>query len=49
MTSDTPNFLKLLQINTLSGKPAVDLYEFLNNIFTPRFEKVVVHFKDYRF
>lgn len=49
MTSDTPNFLKLLQINTLSGKPTIDLYEFLNNIFTPRFEKVVEHFEDYTF
>ncbi|KAH1021193.1 hypothetical protein HUJ04_010735 [Dendroctonus ponderosae] len=39
LKSANEDFLKRLQINTVSGKPTVDLYEFLSNIFTPQLQK----------
>ncbi|XP_066245842.1 cytoplasmic dynein 2 heavy chain 1 [Euwallacea similis] len=39
MTDINENFFKLLQINTLSGEPTIDLYQLLNNIFSPQLQK----------
>ncbi|KAL1506398.1 hypothetical protein ABEB36_005769 [Hypothenemus hampei] len=37
--TNTEHFLKNLNVCTVSGKPTLDLYEFLHNIYVPFFEK----------
>ncbi|CAG9772440.1 unnamed protein product [Ceutorhynchus assimilis] len=39
INANNEDFLKLLQFNTVTGTPTLDLYEFLNKIFTPKLQK----------